>query len=281
MYDVILVPTDGSEHAARAAEHAALLADAFDAAVHVVSVVDDGSEERRDAAREAVDAVESLVADGARVETAILDGVPEDAILAYADDHGADLVAMGTHGRTGVDRYVAGSVTEAVVRHADAPVLAVRATEESRPRSYEDVLVPTDGTPTADAAVDHGVAIADAFDATVHVVNVVDTGGTHASPTYELTREMVAELEAAGQRVVEDVAERARDAGVNATTYVHEGHAAEGILDYVDDHGVDLTVMGTRGESGLTRFLLGSTAERVIRHSPVPVVAVNARGDRE
>lgn len=65
------------------------------------------------------------------IETAIEDGTPHRAILEYADDEGVDLIVMGTHGRSGLDRYLLGSVTERVVRGAEIPVLTVRVSDES------------------------------------------------------------------------------------------------------------------------------------------------------
>jgi nucleotide-binding universal stress UspA family protein len=124
MYDAILVPTDGSRLADRAATHALDLAAAFDATVHAISVVPPGRDDAD--ADAAVDAVADRASDRSiPVETAVLDGVPYRAILDYVQDEGVDLVVMGTHGRTGLDRYLLGSVTERVVRAAPVPVLTV------------------------------------------------------------------------------------------------------------------------------------------------------------
>lgn len=138
MYDVILVPTDGSEYAQSAAETALELAGSHDAAVHAVCVADTGpvgglrlpgdadSAENaiRDRAREYV----SNVADrgearGLAVTTAVPSGPPGETILAYADDVGADLIVMGTRGRGGLQRMALGSVTDHVIRFGDVQVL--------------------------------------------------------------------------------------------------------------------------------------------------------------
>lgn len=137
MYDDILLPTDGSEAAEAAVEHAIRLARAFDATVHVLSVVEpipavemDAAmvhERLRESAQLAADsASEQLEAAGVAHESSVRDGSAHRSILAEADEVGADLVVMGTHGRTGVGRVLLGSVTERVVRNADAPVLTVR-----------------------------------------------------------------------------------------------------------------------------------------------------------
>ncbi|MEF8886969.1 MAG: universal stress protein [Haloarculaceae archaeon] len=294
MYDTILVPTDGSDHAVRAGEHARYLADAFDATVHVVTAVDIQSaagpfdaggvseefvarlEERGE---EALEAVRAVVDRDDAVRTGTLRGEPSEAILEYAADHDVDLVAMGTHGRTGVERYVTGSVTERVVSRSEAPVLTTRATERSRVGDgYEEVLVPTDGSDPAAAAVEPGLAVAERVGARVHAVTVVDTSDA-ASPSSVVPEEVAAHLESEGEAATDRIAAQARDRGLDATTEVRTGVAARDLLAYADEHGVDLVAMGTAGRTGLSRYLLGSTTERVIRHAEMPVLAVNARDE--
>jgi nucleotide-binding universal stress UspA family protein len=142
----ILLPTDGSEGAEVAAAHAVSLARTYGATVHVLAVADTKSygtfttggadsvipalEER---CREHVTAAQELIADltsddpdSPVVETAVVHGFPAEEILRYAETVGADLLVMGTHGRTGVDRVLLGSVTERVLRRAPIPVVTVR-----------------------------------------------------------------------------------------------------------------------------------------------------------
>ena len=210
------------------------------------------------------------------VRTAVVRGRPDEEILGYADENDVDLVVMGTHGRTGLTRYVAGSVTERVLRLSDVPVLTVRTVDEEM-SEYGEVLVPTDGSEYAEAAVDHGLAVAEAAGARVHAVNVVDLGSMTASATYGLPDDVVARIEADGEAAVEEVASRARGRGLEAVTDVRRGSAARTLLDYVDRKAIDLVTMGTAGRTGLDRYLLGSTTEGLVRRSDAPVLAVNAR----
>jgi nucleotide-binding universal stress UspA family protein len=295
MYDTIVVPTDGSKHARRVAEHAAALAREFDATIHVVHAVDVQAEAGPFSAggvdEEFVDRLESegekAVADveahvrASSVHTQILRGEPSEAILEYAADNDTDLVALGTHGRTGIRRYIAGSVTERVVRLSPTPVLTARATEtEAVAGVYDDVLVPTDGSEYAAAATEHGLAIARRFDARVHAVNVVDVGAVTVGPDATPPTDLVDRLTARGNETVEQVAERARDGGLDATTAVREGIPATELLGYVDEADVDLVTMGTAGRTGLSQHLLGSTTERVLRRADVPVLTVTAKDQR-
>jgi nucleotide-binding universal stress UspA family protein len=143
MYDQILVPTDGSDGTRGAVEHAIDLSTTYDAALHTIYVVEtnvgiDSSvpgtlDALEEAGENAIDEVirQAEAADVDTIEGAVAQGAPHQAILEYIDEHDIDLVVMGTHGRTGLDRYLLGSVTEKVVRLSDAPVLTVRMPAES------------------------------------------------------------------------------------------------------------------------------------------------------
>jgi nucleotide-binding universal stress UspA family protein len=140
VYDSILVPTDGSDGAAEALEHAIGAAEAYGADLHVISVVDrrvvlaaDADEKagiEDDLRADAETAVEAL-ADrateaGLSVTTATPDGVPYREILGYADREDVDLLVLGTHGRTGREKRLnLGSTTERIVKAADRPLLVV------------------------------------------------------------------------------------------------------------------------------------------------------------
>lgn len=138
MYDRILLPTDGSRGNDRAVEQAIGLAAQSDAQLHVLFVVEDipyapemmdGQVEARlrEIGEEAISDIRQRADDaGVAVETALKDGTPHQSILDYAEKAEMDLIVMGTHGRSGLDRYLLGSVTERVVRGADTPVLTVR-----------------------------------------------------------------------------------------------------------------------------------------------------------
>ncbi|ELZ14857.1 universal stress protein UspA-like protein [Natrinema thermotolerans DSM 11552] len=296
MYDSILVPTDGSDHAARVAGHALGLARWFDAMVHVVSVVDVSAaggvfdaggvspafvERLEDEAAAAVERIETMT-DTDRVRSAVLKGSPAATILEYVGEHDIDLIAMGTHGRTGVNRYLTGSVTERVVRQSGVPVMTARVTERSEwAGGYDEILLPTDGSEPAAAAVDHALAIATRADATVHVVSVVDVSTVAGRPSIMAPNDILAQFESDAETAVETVAAAVRDAGLDVETHVQKDIPSQGLLEYVDDHDIDLVAMGTHGRTGFDRVLLGSTTERFVRRAPVPVLAVHPTAGSE
>ncbi|ELZ85512.1 UspA domain-containing protein [Haloferax elongans ATCC BAA-1513] len=140
MFDQILVPTDGSGYALRAAEYAVDIAAAYGATLHVLYVVDvrtthadmplDDSESQT-RGQKAVQAVADVAADrDVPVETEIRVGLPHQTIVRYSDERDVDLVVMGTHGTSGLERYLIGSVAERMIRLSDVPVMCVPPTDE-------------------------------------------------------------------------------------------------------------------------------------------------------
>ena len=142
---------------------------------------------------------------------------------------------------------------------------------------YSEILVPTDGSPASDAAIEHAIDLADQYGARLHALYVVD-GAAYSS--LEAGAEVVVEaLESEGKEATRRVADAAADAGVDCVTSVTSGTAYQSIHDYVDEHGIDVVVMGTLGRKGLDRYLLGSVTERVVRTTDVPVLTVRQPTD--
>ncbi len=142
---------------------------------------------------------------------------------------------------------------------------------------YSQILVPTDGSPASDAAIEHAIDLAQQYDARLHALYVVDGA---AYSTLEAGAEIVVEaLESEGNKATTRVADAAADAGVECTSTVTTGTAYRSIIDYVEDNEIDIVVMGTHGRKGLDRYLLGSVTERVVRTSEVPVLTVRQPKD--
>ncbi|MFB6084961.1 MAG: universal stress protein [Halorientalis sp.] len=280
MFERILVPTDRSDPARQALERAADIANRYDATLTALHVVDtrelDRSEavdERTRAARAELDETIADLDVDPKPETVVRAGIPSEEIIDYAEESGMDLIVMGTHGRTGVRRYLLGSVAEKVVRLSDVPVLRVHPEEiDGGTTSYERILVPTDGSEGADVAVDCATDLARTYGATLHAVSVVDTGATAPDVQFGTIAD---QLRNHATDAVEAVADAADEAGVGETeTAVLEGRPYDAIRTYVDEADVDLIVMGTHGRSGIDRYLLGSVAEKLVRTASVPVLTV-------
>jgi nucleotide-binding universal stress UspA family protein len=290
MYDRILFPTDGSDAAAAAVEHVLDVAAAHDATLHVLVVADTTQDSVVRVGGEVVDALEregtrvtEAVADRARergvdVVTEVLQGEPAATIVDYADAREMDLVVVPTHGRTGIERLLVGSTAARVVRRATVPVLTLRPDSDPPAYPYRTVLVPTDGSGGAAAALSAGIEVAAATGAALHVLSVVEATSLGVDVRSELQSDA---LESAAEEVVADAVADAEAAGVESVTGAVEGGTSveRTIRAYVDDHGVDLVVAGTHGRTGLDRYVLGSVAEALVRRSAVPVVTVRRPDD--
>jgi nucleotide-binding universal stress UspA family protein len=281
MFDDILVPTDGSKCAQAAVRYADDLATRYEARVHALCVADSRTLEnapradqtKQERAELAERTCNELSASGVEVEQAVRTDIPHKAILSYAAEQDIDLVVMGTHGRTGVERYLLGSVTEKIVRLSDVPVLTVQAEDESDVTyPYTDILVPTDGSEGAEAAIGPAVDVASTYDARVHALSVIDT---MAMGVDVRSGAILDTLEESARSAVEAVEEQAARASVSAVeTAIQHGYPYRSIRSYVEENDIDLVVMGTHGRSGIERYLLGSVAEKTVRTSPVPVMTV-------
>ncbi|MFC6976905.1 universal stress protein [Halomicroarcula sp. GCM10025709] len=198
-------------------------------------------------------------------------------IVTAAVEESADLIVMGTYGRTGLDRFVLGSVTEQTLRESPVPVLTVHE-ETVVTAAPEGILVPTDGSEAARSAATHAIELASETDATLHALNVVDTGVVWGDVDVGMVLEA---LEEAGREAIDEVVDQATAADIGTVeASVASGAVHRAIVDYTAENDIDCVVMGTHGRTGLDRYILGSVTERVVRLSDVPVIATkHTEGD--
>lgn len=142
---------------------------------------------------------------------------------------------------------------------------------------YEDILFPTDGSDAAERTFPHAVSHARAFDARIHLLYVVDT--TYAGVGVGGSKN-VNSLRERGESTIDEFEAKLRDEGIETVTKIEEGDPYTEIKRYGDEH-VDMIVMGTRGRSGLEKYLLGSVTEKVVRTADVPVFTVRSPEDRD
>lgn len=287
MWDRILVPVDGSDSATAALEHALDVAARDGATVHLLYVADTNQPSLSTVGTEVVDALEEEGAGivssareraaerGVSVVDEVVQGDPREVIVEAANADPTDLVVMGTTGRHGLSEYLLGSVTEHVVTASETPVVTVRPADDVARYPYRNVLVPTDGSDHARAAVELGAEIASRHDARLHLLFVVDEAveSLDTDSADLLGEEMGRELLDAATAV-------AADHGVeDVETAIEVGPVPREIVAYTESAGIDLVAMGTHGRTGLDKLLLGSFAERVLRTAPVPVLTTTATAD--
>ncbi|MDZ7700829.1 MAG: universal stress protein [Halobacteriales archaeon] len=143
---------------------------------------------------------------------------------------------------------------------------------------YDRILVATDGSDTADRAVNHAIELVRQSGAELHAVYVIETrtGYDNAIVDPDIVRKNLREEGEAALNAIESKI----GPDMSVVTSILEGIPPEKLLEYVDEHGIDLVVMGAKGRSAFKTVLLGSTTERIIRADSVPVLVVNSSAGR-
>lgn len=299
MYKKILVPLDGSATAQAVLPYVEAFAAGFKSAVELLSVIDIGAmithlapEKMRQldgiVATEEVKAakyLEGVAKKFAHTETECrtVRGTAAEAILETADHERDTLVAMATHGRSGAERWLLGSVAEKVLRGTTHPLFLVRAAAaKTSPRRIIDaIVVPLDGSPLAEQILPTVSQWARALGVEVILIRAFELpgaalvdGGPFLVDNEELREE--ARKEAATYlKAKEDllVAEGVRTVSIRTI----EGPAADGIISFAQTAPGALIAMTTHGRSGVQRWLLGSVTEKVVRHAADPVLLVRGK----
>lgn len=220
------------------------------------------------------------------------DAAAAPAILNYAAHQNIDLIVLGTRGRRGVRRALLGSCAEEVVRLADPPVLTVHPGDEpvrtAPPPPIHRILVPIDFSEHARDALRHAHAMARLYDAALDLLHVIEP---HLHPafyeegldaSYEVMKERKAkhELRTFYETTLRPASGALSTSPDASTMNVHvtAGRPASEIIRFAGAHGSDLVVMSTHGLTGLKRFMMGSVAEKVVRHVALPILTVKAFG---
>ncbi len=144
---------------------------------------------------------------------------------------------------------------------------------------YDSILIPTDGSDRGAAAVEHGIELAAAFGATVHAIYVIETKAHYPFTSAGHDPTEVQEHRDYGEKTVEAVVEDAVDRGLDGVGVVKSGRVAQEIVEYAEDHTLDAIVIGAQGRSGLDRYLIGGTTEKVVRTADIPVITVRSDED--
>lgn len=146
---------------------------------------------------------------------------------------------------------------------------------------YSDILVPVDGSDEVMGAVEHAFDHAKTYGSTVHALYIVDESSSGSGLIGAESGSAMEQLRQKGERATEEIAKRGRENDVEVTTAVRKGLPHRGILDYTDEHDIDLLVMSSHGRSGMNRFLFGSVTERVLRITDRPILVVSRLDDTE
>jgi nucleotide-binding universal stress UspA family protein len=294
MYRRLLVPLDGSRLAETVLVVVERLAAVYRATVVLLHVIERGAPATVHGERHLRTAVEAqtyleglaarLSAGGLTVETHAHD-VPEGdvarSIVAHAEEGGADLIALCTHGGGGLRDLLVGSIAQQVLRRGTAPVLLTRPDPSgcAAPFAPRIVLVPLDGTAAAEVALATAQDVAGHVGAALHLVMVVATLGTVRGERQALAQALPmatrAELDLEGEdarRYLDGVADRLRAGATAVTAEVRRGDTLSALAAETAEAGVGLVVMATHGHAGVQAIWAGSVATRLLVRTRVPLL---------
>lgn len=307
IYDRVLVPLDGSPLAEQVLPYAARIGQGLGTPIELFRVfgpvpaemadpqrglyVDRLSAGFRDEAINYLERVRSTLADiKVGVTCNALEGEAASQILNEADGPANTLIAMATHGRSGLSRWVMGSVTDKVLHGSAAAHLIVRAVpEDEKPTDFalNTIIVPVDGSALAEQVLPHVVALAVGLDLKVVVLRCFITMEGFAafsgfdgvsSQQADAYGRMAEEATANATGYLNEIAERLRGQGVkDVESQLQHGPPALVIAEVAQKTPDNLVAMTTHGRSGLSRWTMGSVADRVVRHSGDPVLLVRAK----
>lgn len=281
MLDRILVPLDGSPRAEQALERLRPLHERAEAEVLLVRAAGAGQSAREEALAYLERTSSRLRGEGLAARPIVAEGHPAEAVLDTAERERVDLIALTSHGSSGVRRWVFGSVAGKVLRASAVPVLLFRSFEapESGGAVFRKILMPTDGSDHSLAAVPLVTWIGRLFnseilvlyaDAAVHAVQPA-FATAFADPIPPAPLPLISSRGAENARRV--AAMFIRD-GFRVEARAVEGDPARCILDAAREEAVGLIVMSTHGRSGVTRWVFGSVTEKVLGAAEAPVLIV-------
>ena len=207
---------------------------------------------------------------------------PVGAILAFSMEQEVDLIAMSTHGRSGLGRWVYGSTANKLLHSTSIPLLLIRPRDDEAPseaKPIDTLVVPLDGSEMAESALVYGEDLARKMALNISLIRVVSTPalsypGTEA---YAYDPQMFTDLENAAANYLKQKQTELEQKGFKVECNVRGGYPADYIIDFAEESEGSLIVMSTHGRSGIGRWLMGSVADRVLRASYRPILLIRSK----
>lgn len=296
MYEKILVPLDGSELAEVALPYAEELAGRLSSEVtllYVSEMLEDPYQHMHESylgkmietTRQGIKSyLEKPGMPAIQVKSEILFGNPAERIVDYAEKTGTGLIVMSTHGRSGVKRWTLGSVADKVVRATTRPVALIRARgahpDVRQKGLLVKALVPLDGSKEGETVLPYIEELASKLKAEVVLLQVLATGYAGYTPGgygyLVYTEQEMQSIKEIAMSYLGNIGNRLMAKGVATNIIAKFGNAAEEIISYAVDSQADVVVMSTHGRSGISRWVFGSVAERVLYEGNTPLLLVRA-----
>ena len=279
-FNKILLPLDGSELAETALVPAVALAEAFSAEIVLLRVVvplsikldpdlyqriiDGGQREaKRYLSGLQLRSLFSTV--HLKGETVV--GKAADSILDFAHENGIDLIVMSSHGRSGIGRWVYGSVADKVLHKAECSLAIIHPQVETEPFAPKRILVPLDGSLQAESALGPALKLAHEVAAELVLLRVAEMPPIPKEPVagWPGVASVMAIAEQEASIYLQRVRKSLKNGRIQITTQVAAGPVAESLIDTADELQADLIVMSSHGRSGVDRWIFGSVTEKTLR----------------
>ncbi|HZD41482.1 MAG TPA: universal stress protein [Terriglobales bacterium] len=297
MYTRMLIPLDGSKVAEQVLPYARFLAKALGIPVELLGAVDpdvlvpfsNPAQGRH---------LDTLVAEatsrtatyldttartiqGPQVKCSVEKGKPEDAIIDKAALDKNTLIVMATHGRSGIQRWLLGSVTDKVLHGSTHHLFLVRASDQGKTdgeAALKSVIVPLDGSALAEHSLPHVVDLAKKMKLEVVLVRAYALPPAVSAEDYGYySADLLDHLESEARDYLQQKESELKQRGIeHVSSVVNTGYGAEEIITLARNTPDDLVAMCTHGRSGMKRWVLGSVTDRVVRHSGDPVLIIRA-----
>lgn len=297
MYTRMLIPLDGSAVAEQVLPYARYLARSLNLPVELLGVVDSealvvlSNPVRGRHADTVVAETMSLTAmylettgrsfQGANVKCVVEKGKAEEVIIEKASADKNALIVMATHGRSGIQRWLLGSVADKVLHGATNHLFLVRAREEAKAAGeavLKTVVVPLDGSPLAEKVLPYIEDLAKKMKLEVVLIRAYALPPALSAEEYGIYMdELLLQVEAEARDYLAEKVKELKGAGVEKiSSVVKLGYGAEQIITLARETPDNFIAMCTHGRSGIKRWVLGSVTERVVRHSGDPVLIIRA-----
>jgi nucleotide-binding universal stress UspA family protein len=296
MYSRILVPLDGSTVAEQVLPYARFLAKELRLPVQLLQVID--ADEltllvnpqqgryidtllgiRTDNSKAYLETIAETFP-GCPVQCLVEKGKAAEVLIEQAADDKNILVVMATHGRSGIKRWLLGSVADKVLHGATNAVFLVRANEQGKSAgeaALKTVIVPLDGSPLAEQILPAAVDLATKIKLKVVLLRACALPPSLTAEEYGFySAELLEHLEAESRAYVSEKLSGLKNKGLNVSSIVKIGYGAEEIITLARETPDNFIAMCTHGRSGVQRTVLGSVTERVVRHSGDPVLVIRA-----
>jgi nucleotide-binding universal stress UspA family protein len=305
MFEKILVPLDGSPLAQAILPYVMAVAKGFHSRVilfHVVETdLDHEAPEQKAYADATMERIQPMaenylagVADqlrkaGIDVETRVVRGRAAAQIVEQAEQENVGLIAMSTHGRSGLARWVMGSEVGKILRACEQPVLLVRPRDEGASGKADGrlskVIVPLDGSHDTEAAIPLAEELSKALGLELILIQVIGIETTvqfapMGPDSWSVPSDILQRLDVVVSGYLAGLAKQLKDRGLTVQWEVLHGAAGPGIVEFAKETPDSLVVMTTHGRSDFRRWVMGSVADAVVRHTGEPVLVMRPHRDR-